>query len=98
MKKRFNTTGICLPDRHYMMDNSRQLGEIMEMVEHGEYFTINRPRQFGKTTTLQFIMQQLEKLGAYLPIAMNFQGVDSKWHENDAAFAEMFVTELHSFF
>ncbi len=52
MKRKFNDTGLCVPHRHYMVDTSAKIEQIIQLVEAGEYFTINRPRQFGKTTTL----------------------------------------------
>ena len=52
MKKRFNTTGICIEDKHYMVNIENKLNEIENMVNRGDYFIINRPRQYGKTTTL----------------------------------------------
>ncbi len=54
MVKKFNTTGVCIPALHYMVDTSDVLNQIVEeYIENGEYFTINRARQFGKTTTLE---------------------------------------------
>ncbi len=94
MKKKFNITGVCYPHLHYMMDNSAKLKSVMDMVEAGEYFTINRPRQYGKTTMLFFINDALEKMEGYLPTKMNFQGIDEKWHVSDGAFAQMIVGEL----
>lgn len=55
MKKRFNTTGVCVHRKHYMVDISNKLNEIKELIENEYYFTINRPRQYGKTTTLHAI-------------------------------------------
>ena len=49
--RRFNTTGLCVPDQDYMVDISGKIRRIKEMVDRGDYFTINRARQFGKTTT-----------------------------------------------
>ena len=43
MPKRFNDTGVCIPNRHYMVDLSVKLNQIIQLVEQGEYFTINRP-------------------------------------------------------
>ncbi|MFM9950077.1 MAG: AAA-like domain-containing protein [Saprospiraceae bacterium] len=94
MKKKFNVTGTCYPTLHYMMDNSAKIKAVMDMVEAGEYFIINRPRQYGKTTTLFCLYDLLEKTEGYLPVRMNFQGVDEKWHESDGAFAKMFVGQL----
>ena len=93
-EKEFNITGICYPEFHYMMDNSSKLQDVFELIERGKYFTINRPRQYGKTTTLFMLTEKLKKKGEYLPIKMNFQRIDEKWHESDADFARMFCDEL----
>ena len=50
MTKEFNTTGSCNPAMHYMVDTSKKLAQIEELIDRGKYFTINRARQFGKTT------------------------------------------------
>jgi hypothetical protein len=62
MKKRFNITGVCIPERHYMADISQKITGIMNMIEQGDYFVINRPRQYGKTTTLFRLEQELNPL------------------------------------
>ncbi|MEZ4829335.1 MAG: AAA family ATPase [Bacteroidia bacterium] len=91
MKKEFNITGTCYPDQHYMMDNRTKLAGVIELIERGKYFIINRPRQYGKTTTLFALHQILTQQEGYLPIRLDFQGVDEKWHVSDEAFARMFV-------
>ena len=52
MSKIFNTSAVCRPEIHYMVDLSDRLEQIKKMVDRGDYFTINRARQFGKTTLL----------------------------------------------
>jgi len=98
MKKKFNITGLCFPEQHYMMDVRQKMSEVMEMVESGDYFVINRPRQYGKTTTIYLLRETLQILDDYIPIALNFQGVDRKWHQSDEAFAKMFLNQLANFF
>jgi hypothetical protein len=95
MKKKFNITGNCYVSKHYMMDNSQKVAKVYELVEEGAYFSINRPRQYGKTTTLFAIDEKLNKTEEYLSIRMNFQGIDQKWHESDGNFAQMFVQEMY---
>ena len=53
MGRFFNVNGDCKPGRHYMVDIHPKLDEIKRMVDRGDYFTINRARQYGKTTTLR---------------------------------------------
>lgn len=94
MKKRFNTTGVCYPHVHYMMINLRQLESVMELIEFGEYFTINRPRQFGKTTTLFFLEKQLKASEEYLSIRLSFEITGGQ--ESNEAFAKMFWNRMTS--
>ncbi len=94
MKKKFNITGNCYAEKHYMMDNSAKIDKVYELVEEGKYFVINRPRQYGKTTTLMAVEKKLFESTAYFPIRLNFQGIDQKYYESDSAFAKMIVQEL----
>ena len=45
--KKFNTTAVCIPEKHYMVDLSERVNEIKKLVDDGKYFTINRARQYG---------------------------------------------------
>ena len=57
--KVFNTTANCVPEENYMVDISERLKEIKKMVDEKKYFTINRARQYGKTTTLKALANLL---------------------------------------
>lgn len=61
MNKVFNTSGDCKPDMHYMVDIEDRLIEMKAMVDRGDYFTVNRARQFGKTTTLKALRRYLKE-------------------------------------
>ena len=53
MAKNFCTTGTCIPEKNYMVDLSNRIQQIInQYIESGQYFTINRARQYGKTTAL----------------------------------------------
>ena len=58
--KEFNTTAVCIPSKHYMVDISERVKQIKELVDDGKYFTINRARQYGKTTTLSALKHFLD--------------------------------------
>ncbi len=60
MLKVFNVNGACTPARHYMVDLEPRLKAIKAMVDDGEYFTINKARQYGKTTTLRALTDFLK--------------------------------------
>lgn len=75
MSKRFNVTGICIPEQNYMVDISRKLDSIIsDYIEKGKYFTINCARQYGKTTTLYLLEQHLKP--CYTVIQLSFEAAD----------------------
>lgn len=84
--KEFNVTGLCIPEKHYMVDISFKIKKIKEMVDKGAYFTINRPRQFGKTTTFHQLVEVLNK--DYVVIDASFEGVGDEMFETEEKFCE----------
>jgi len=52
--REFNVDGNCNKNEHYMVDISNKISEIVKLVEKKIYFTINRARQYDKTTTIRF--------------------------------------------
>lgn len=67
----FTTTGICDPAKHYMVNLNERLAQVRVLVDQGKYFTINRARQFGKTTTLHALADYLNH--EYFVVSMDFQ-------------------------
>jgi hypothetical protein len=59
MSKEFNDTGICNPQKHYMVDPSDKIERIIHLIEKGKYFSMNRPHQFGKTTIQSLLTRKL---------------------------------------
>ncbi|MCP4129403.1 MAG: AAA family ATPase [bacterium] len=98
MSKEFNVTGICIPENHYMVNTGKKLDDIFSMIERSEYFTINRPRQYGKTTTIFLLSKLLQERKEYLPIEISFEGIGSEVFDNEIdfikAFLEMILDEL----
>jgi len=92
MRKEFNVSADCKPDNHYMVDISGQLGEIKEMIDAGKYFTINRARQYGKTTMLKALERSLRN--EYQVIRLDFQLLGYASFETEQMFAEAFSNEL----
>ena len=82
--KKFNVTGVCVPEEHYMVDISAKLGQIEEMIEEGLYFTINRPRQYGKTTTMYLLTKMLES--KYVVIDTSFEGAGDDMFKTEERF------------
>ena len=88
MAKEFNVTGICLPKLHYMVPLEGRLEQISRLVKKGDYFVINRGRQYGKTTLLRGLKDYLKK--EYLVISMDFQAFEEAKFENSVIFSKAF--------
>ena len=90
MPKRFNTTGNCIPKRHYMVDLTSRLEAISKMVDAGQYITINRGRQYGKTTTLFALESYLAD--RYYVLNMDFQTqMSSSTFKDEYSFSRAFA-------
>lgn len=96
MGKVFNVTADCKPQLHYMVDISGRLEEIKGLIDRGEYFTINRARQYGKTTTLRALTSFLDE--EYLVVSLDFQKMgDTKFRNENVfsiAFARLFLRSV----
>lgn len=88
MSRTFNITADCKPSLHYMVDLSGRLEQIKKMVDAGQYFTINRARQYGKTTTLRALAKYL--IRDYVVISLDFQLMSHKDFEEEGAFVKAF--------
>lgn len=72
-RKKFNTAGLCIPQYHYMADVSSKVKRIIEeYIGQEEYFTINRARQYGKTTILYLLQEKLKEY--CVVVSLSFEG------------------------
>ena len=79
--RRFNTTGTCYAEEHYMVNIDERVQQIKKMVDRGDYFCINRGRQYGQTTTLRFLKKALDS--EYTVFSISFEGM------SDASFSSL---------
>lgn len=97
MEKRFNITGCCYPDKHYMVDITDKLLEIKRLIDTGEYFVINKARQYGKTTTLKMLRSFLGS--SYVILSLDFQSIGAGDFQDEYRFskvlAEMMLQAIH---
>ncbi len=77
-----------MPKIHYMVDISDKLRQIKSMVDTGQYFTINRVRQYGKTTTLRQLREYLKE--EYLVVSLDFQRLDTAKFQDGNIFSLTF--------
>jgi hypothetical protein len=92
--KRFNTRGVCVPEKHYMVDVSSKLVKIMELINQELYFAINRPRQYGKTTTLFLLEKKLLATTEYLPLSISFEGIGQESYASVKLFIAAFTHQI----
>ena len=96
MAKKFNITGTCYPEKHYMVDISERLSQIESLVEDGEYITINRGRQYGKTTTLYHLAKRLSD--NYLVFSISFEVLTKNHFKSEEALAYSFLERFQMTF
>lgn len=78
VRKKFNTTGTCFPDRHYMVDITGRLERIRGLIGDGSYFCINRGRQYGKSTTFEALSEFLKD--EYTVFQISFEGSEDSMY------------------
>ncbi len=74
MARYFNTSGPCNPAEHFTVPRDDLLERGRRLVEQGRFFTIFAPRQSGKTTYFQLLVERLRK-GPYTPIWITFENL-----------------------
>ena len=93
--RKFNITGLCVANKHYMVDISNKLTAIKKLVDEEEYFTINRGRQYGKTSTL-FALEDFLK-NDYNIISISFEGVGTTSFSSEDLFCQMFLNKISDY-
>ena len=93
MAKVFNVNGPCMPNLHYMVDLTRRLEAVRQMADAGKYFTINRARQYGKTTLLHALADYLST--SYVVISLDFQRMSFGDFTSEDAFVSGLAREIN---
>jgi len=78
-----------------MVDAGEKIKKIIKLIKYGQYFTINRARQYGKTTTLFLIAKSLPS--DYTCISLSFEGVGETMFESPASFCQRFLLHIYKF-
>jgi len=94
MKKKFNTAGICNPQLHYMADISGKIDQIMLLIEQREYFTINRPHQYGKTTIQTNLAKRINIQDGFIALRISFEEIDYEIYQSKIGFIDAFLRRL----
>ena len=97
MKRRFNITGACNPQRHYMVRLDDRLKRIKEeYIDEGSYFVMNKGRQYGKTTTLRALEEYLKE--DYIVLSLDFQKIETGNFADGEVFSRTFAKKLSGAF
>ena len=92
MAKEFNTSVTCNPKRHYMVDVTAKMKVFEGLINKAKYFTINRARQFGKSSALNWILWNMSD--RYLVIPASFEkSSEEDWMSTDS-FCRFFCTKI----
>ena len=92
MAKYFNTAVTCDPKRHYMVDTTAKMKVFEGLIDQKCYFTISRARQFGKSTSLNWILWNMSD--RYLVIPASFEKYSEKDWVDDKSFCKFFCTKV----
>jgi hypothetical protein len=75
-----------------MVDIRQKIDKIMELINYGHYFAINRARQYGKTTTLNQLKKRLD--GDFICASISFEGAGDEDFKSAATFCRMLLEEI----
>ena len=91
MTRHFNTAGPNQPAEHYSIDSFTRINwpEIQELIDAKKYFVLHAPRQTGKTTLLQAIVDRLNAEGRYDTLRMNVEMAQAA--RNDVAMGDRLI-------
>jgi hypothetical protein len=87
-----------ITEMHYMIDTSIKLDKIIDLIERGKYFIINRPRQYGKTTTLYLLDKKLRNMDKYLSIKISFESIDTESYKEAKLFLRSVMKQIKNYF
>ncbi len=75
MNRFFNTTGPCVPGKHYMLPASVRCKEVFNLIAREQYFVIHAARQSGKTTLLSALASELNNGTTYHALYCSLESI-----------------------
>jgi len=92
--REFNTSGPCKPHLHYTVMRDKLIEKGLYMVDRGKFFTIWAPRQTGKTTYFELLLNALDNkkyVGVWLSFEATTTYTDEEFWDD---FSYMLISEL----
>jgi type II secretory pathway predicted ATPase ExeA len=75
--KFFNTTGPIRPEEHYFLPHRLEQSEVQDLIDRKQYFVLHAPRQSGKTTAIQELVNTINTGGAYKALYVNIENAQA---------------------
>jgi len=78
MSRWFNIGGPCNPAKHYMLSATERLPGVVSLIRKEQYFVVHAPRQCGKTTAFQALVDEINAKGEMVALycsVENAQGI-----------------------
>lgn len=95
MKKYFNVTGLIIPEKHFYAPVDKIVNKIFDKIVKKEYFVIQKPRQYGKTTTILLLNKFLNKRNDYLCISISFADYSHETWLSEEYFCNSIIFEIY---
>ncbi len=91
--RKFNTSGPCRPDKHYMLPATERLVDVnvRQLIDDENYFVLHAPRQVGKTTAVNELARELTATGKYVAAKVSMEV--GKGLEDDVGEAERAILD-----
>ena len=96
-KREFCAGGPVPKEGYYVLRDRPEISEIIDQIERARYFVIYAPRQIGKTSLIQEVVQKLSDDTEYLPLYLTFQNFGRKMTEEEfyRELAKVLLLEVH---
>lgn len=75
-----------------MVDTTEKMKQIEKLIANGDYFTINRARQYGKTTMMYSLCRRLKS--EYLVLLLSFEGLGDEAFSDDEMLVNQFISSV----
>ena len=69
----FNTSGLCIPRKHYMLSPASRFGGVMRLIDEEKYFTLHAGRQTGKSTAARWLVNWFNAGDTYRAMWVDIQ-------------------------
>ena len=95
MGKTFCIAGPIKIKDHYFLPFRMNEADLMQLIEEKKYFILHAPRQSGKTTAMEWLVNKLNATGTYEALYVNVEPGQA-WHNDVARAQSVILDELRA--